>query len=567
MSAFFIILSLIALLSSALPARQPSPEQVDTAPPPEPVKLVFIHHSTGGNWLADPTGNDLGGGLGRALMENNYYVSATNYGWGPDSIGDSTDIPHWLDWLRGERSSVYLGALYNENGQNIGDFGVWPRLVADPGGENQVILFKSCFPNSDLEGSPTDPPAPEGWLSVSNAKYVYNEILKYFGTRPDKLFVVITAPPLIHSAYAANARAFNLWLVEDWLAENNYPLNNVAVFDYYNVLTGPDSQHRVVGGNVEHTYTPGGNLLYYPSGDDHPSRAGNAKATEEFMPLLNSFYHRWAATRTESPVESPVEIPEPEPEIEPEPVEVIPAEAEPVSIPAVQAGYLEDFDGGAQGWEVFADEVGGAGQVHAAIVSDRTYEGEYALRLQIQVGAGGWATYARFFEEPQDWRAYSGLGFALWSADPGTVIDVHVYAGSPHDRESYTFRTETSAMDDWTVVTIPWDDFRRVAWEDNPGAALTHTDQVLGVAFGFPGGDGGNRGELWLDSLQVWTEGAEYLPAIDPDAGAMPVEPAAEAAQEEQDGRGGFPFCGGAFALPLGLAACGLRRKKSQDRL
>ena len=47
-------------------------------PPASPVRLIFIHHSTGENWLSDDNG-----GLGIALRDNNYYVSDTNYGWGP----------------------------------------------------------------------------------------------------------------------------------------------------------------------------------------------------------------------------------------------------------------------------------------------------------------------------------------------------------------------------------------------------------------------------------------------------------------------------------------------------
>jgi hypothetical protein len=54
------------------------------------VKLVFVQHSTGENWLADDYG-----GLGLALGNNNYFVSDTNYGWGPNSIGDRTDILNW----------------------------------------------------------------------------------------------------------------------------------------------------------------------------------------------------------------------------------------------------------------------------------------------------------------------------------------------------------------------------------------------------------------------------------------------------------------------------------------
>lgn len=56
-------------------------------PPSEPVRLIFIHRSTGGNWLADPNEDQPYGSLGRALMNNNYFVSATNYGWGiPDLL-------------------------------------------------------------------------------------------------------------------------------------------------------------------------------------------------------------------------------------------------------------------------------------------------------------------------------------------------------------------------------------------------------------------------------------------------------------------------------------------------
>ena len=77
---------LILLTTLFLP--QASLAQADNpAPPAQPVKLIFIHHSTGENWLTDGYGD-----LGRTLAENNYFVSDTNYGWGPDSIGDRTEL-------------------------------------------------------------------------------------------------------------------------------------------------------------------------------------------------------------------------------------------------------------------------------------------------------------------------------------------------------------------------------------------------------------------------------------------------------------------------------------------
>ncbi|MGC8782250.1 MAG: hypothetical protein ACP5UQ_15420, partial [Anaerolineae bacterium] len=320
---------LVLALLAALPliaigdARRPLAD--DPGPPAAPVKLIFIHHSTGGNWLADPNDDQPYGGLGRALMNNNYYVSAANYGWGPDGIGDRTDIPNWPEWFTGPNSATILAALYNENGQNFGGFGTWPRLATDPGGENRIIMFKSCFPNSDLYGAPNDPPYPQpnDWeYSVSNAKAVYNNIMTYFATRQDKLFVVITAPPMAEDAYepgdqppaerAANARALNNWLVNDWLA--GYPYRNVAVFDYYNALTsnGGDANvndlgqeagnhHRWWNGAVQHSQTVNNNYAAYPSGDSHPTTAGHQKATGEFVQLLNVFYNRWRTAGAATP--------------------------------------------------------------------------------------------------------------------------------------------------------------------------------------------------------------------------------------------------------------------------
>ena len=172
-------------------------------------------------------------------------------------------------------------------------------------------MFNSCFPNSDLYGNPTDPPdaVPNEWdFTVSNAKAVYNNLLTYFQTRQDKLFIVITAPPQLQEEYwdypssdipdrAANARAFNNWLVNDWLS--GYPYKNVAVFDYFNVLTGVDNHHRWYNGAIQHVNNSGSNFPAYPSGDSHPNSTGQQKATTEFVPLLNYYYNTWQAVSPE----------------------------------------------------------------------------------------------------------------------------------------------------------------------------------------------------------------------------------------------------------------------------
>ena len=129
-----VILMFIGGASSSVFAQDENP-----TPPDEVVKLIFIHHSTGENWLRDCYGE-----LGKTLGENNYFVSDTNYGWGPEGIGDRTDIPDWAEWFRGENTSEITRALYSETGQHSS----YTRSISDPGGENEISVVAFNASNS-----------------------------------------------------------------------------------------------------------------------------------------------------------------------------------------------------------------------------------------------------------------------------------------------------------------------------------------------------------------------------------------------------------------------------------
>jgi hypothetical protein len=120
----------------------------------------------------------------------------------------------------------------------------------------------------------------------------------------------VAAPPLVTGAttpeQAANARAFNDWLVNEWLA--SYGHENVAVFDFYNVLTsnggttlvndlgrGTGNHHRWWNGEVQHVHPVAADVSAYGTSgsDSHPTVAGGKKATGEFVTLLNFYYNRW----------------------------------------------------------------------------------------------------------------------------------------------------------------------------------------------------------------------------------------------------------------------------------
>ena len=263
--------------------------------PTKALNLLFIHHSCGGQLLAAPgpavgtnslyASHPNGGGL-RALLEKNaYVVHEAAYG---SRIGEHTDIFDWLPKFRNDMEAILT---CDEQDTAYTD-----------GSRNQIVVFKSCFPNSAFVAAGQPPGNPAGPdLTVWNAKATYTALLDEFKKHPEVLFVCLTAPPLAPKTRpvplwrrllnkvrgrdydqvsgAKLAREFNTWLAAEngWLADSH--LTNVVVFDYYDVLTGEGAS----------------DLCVYATGDgydSHPSREGTVKAAEAFVPLLNRAVRR-----------------------------------------------------------------------------------------------------------------------------------------------------------------------------------------------------------------------------------------------------------------------------------
>ena len=194
----------------------------------------------------------------RQLLRQRYQL------WlGAGSIGDRTDIPNWLEWFDGPNSGEILAALVRRERAAL-------RTTRDrwpiPAARTRLCSSSRASPIRTWSGSPTDPASP-GEEYYRRARQVR--------LQPDPAVLRHPSRQALHRhhraarartrTYAENARAFNTWLVEDWLRENEYPYNNVAVFDFYNVLTGPDNHHRYLDGAVEHVWVEGRNTSYYPS--------------------------------------------------------------------------------------------------------------------------------------------------------------------------------------------------------------------------------------------------------------------------------------------------------------
>ena len=256
-----------------------------------PVQFLFIHHSCGGQLLA-PTGDDNGtdciylshpngGGLRDKLEAAGFAVNEASYG---SQVGEDTDICHWNRKFREQMDLILATRVQDEK--------------LPDGLRNQIVAFKSCYPNNMFVGRGSEPGDPDSCeLTVANAKAAYRALLPYFAQQPDVLFVAVTAPPLadrkpvglkakIKSLFKgkpkhpALAREFNDWLADPengWLVD--YDGTNVAVFDYYDVLTGH--------GQTDWAAYPTQN-----GQDSHPSAAGNQQAAAEFVPFLQK---AWAA--------------------------------------------------------------------------------------------------------------------------------------------------------------------------------------------------------------------------------------------------------------------------------
>jgi hypothetical protein len=269
--------------------------------PARTIKMLFIHHSVGGQWLADKgetkdivpeatiyKSHPNGGGLRALLTENNYQVHEASY---KSEIGENTDICHWNSKFRDKMEAILKCDIQDTPYKNEPD-------------KNGIVMFKSCFPNSDVEAEGKEPGNPDSCeKSASNFRATYIKLLDYFKANPNTLFVVVTAPPLAKNvpsrtkefiknligsensvkAKGERIRSLNSWLKDPekgWLA--GYEGKNIVVFDYYDILT------RHGESNFSMYATRDGS-------DSHPSSEGNAIAAKELVSFLNRAVNRFNA--------------------------------------------------------------------------------------------------------------------------------------------------------------------------------------------------------------------------------------------------------------------------------
>lgn len=180
--------------------------------------VIFLHQSVG-RGLIDQ------GNVREILAENGYSFWDHDYNQpglrGPDGkyLGYSYNVPANNTYPDG------LAEIFAEPVYSL-PLNTFSNLL-----QHETIIFKSCFPTSSI-------PSNE---QLEQKKQYYLSVRQTMDQHPNKLFIVVTQPPLnpaeTNSEDAARARA-----LADWLKSEEYLQGhpNILTFDLFNHLAEDD---------------------------------------------------------------------------------------------------------------------------------------------------------------------------------------------------------------------------------------------------------------------------------------------------------------------------------------
>lgn len=102
---------------------------------------------------------------------------------------------------------------------------------------NQVIIFKHCFPVSNINPDQDSSDINSEYKSLGNYKLQYNAIRDKLHEFPNTKFIVWTGAALVRSAVeegaAARAQEFFSWVRDEW----DQPDDNIYLWDFYSLQT------------------------------------------------------------------------------------------------------------------------------------------------------------------------------------------------------------------------------------------------------------------------------------------------------------------------------------------
>jgi len=180
--------------------------------------VIFLHHSTGQNLIEQ-------GGVRERFSEAGYQF--WDHGYNGEGLrrpdGSYTGYSYWIPGDNTDPDG--LAEIFEQR--------VYPVPLNALSGllQHEVIVFKSCFPTSNITSDEQLEQYQDWYLAMRNA----------MDSHPDRVFIVMSPPPLNPAATtpeaATRARAFADWLTSDAYLDGHA---NVFAFDLFDHLAEGD---------------------------------------------------------------------------------------------------------------------------------------------------------------------------------------------------------------------------------------------------------------------------------------------------------------------------------------
>ena len=201
------------------------------------MNIIFLHHSTGGViWDGD--------------------LSQVN----PDIVRDNprfkSQIPLLFAQYNKETSKNYLiremsfpkAEPYGWNNYPFDYYNIWVKNSGDKSfmkeptlemltGQYSVIIFKHCFPSSNIVADDTSADINSDIKSLQNYKLQYDALRDKLHEFPDNKFILFTGAVQVQAFLteeeAYRAMEFHDWVTQEW----DQPEDNIFLWDLYELQT------------------------------------------------------------------------------------------------------------------------------------------------------------------------------------------------------------------------------------------------------------------------------------------------------------------------------------------
>lgn len=220
----------------------------------EYTNVFFLHHSVGMNLIDQGGLRELFQGAGVDFWDQGYRYDGMR---GPDG----QDTGFWYPVPNDNTDPDGLARVFAQQPRALPVNSLSGLL------QHEVIILKSCYPNSSIGDE----------AQMTALKTLYLGIRATVDAHPDRLFILMTTPPLNPAETklenARYARAMSEWLLSP---EFQGGRANLRVFDFYSLLAENDPASPEYG-MLRAAYRDGA--------DSHP----NAAANREIAPRLAQF--------------------------------------------------------------------------------------------------------------------------------------------------------------------------------------------------------------------------------------------------------------------------------------